>query len=243
MKATMTPTTHAGAMARHAAFATPEGRTTVPPMTANGRAGAPVTTVAFEHGAEIFAPGSGDGVVYRVRAGHVRLYKVLPDGRSITLALLGPGDVFTQDDVEDSYAGGVIADVLGGAVVELLDRAGFRAAIAHSPDLALETIESQERRLAALHMLIERLLARDTGVRLAATLLELAEAFGVPGPPGRVTIDLALTHQHLANMIGSNRVTVTRKLLEFQSVGAVRSAGRTSISIDPAALRAIMEAA
>lgn len=200
-----------------------------------------MTTVAVTHGAEIFAPGSGTGTVYRVRSGYVRLYKVLPDGRSITLALLGPGEFFSQDDAEDGYASGVIAEALGDVALEMLERSGFEEALSSSPELALETIASQERQLTALHTLVEHLLARDTGVRLATTLLALATAFGKDERDGRVLIGLALTHQSLANMIGSNRVTVTRKLIEFQAEGIVVSEGRNALRVDIAALREIAE--
>ena len=47
------------------------------------------STVNFLRGQEVFTPGTGQGMVYIVRSGCIRLYKVLPDGRSINLGLLG----------------------------------------------------------------------------------------------------------------------------------------------------------
>src|SRR5690349_17338157 len=61
------------------------------------RGGLIVTTVGFRAGEEIFAPGGGSTTVYRVASGYVRIYKVLQDGRSINLAMLRPGDYFSQD--------------------------------------------------------------------------------------------------------------------------------------------------
>jgi CRP/FNR family transcriptional regulator len=200
-----------------------------------------VTTVSHRGGDEIFAPGGGADTVYRVATGYVRLYKVLQDGRSINLALLGPGEYFSQDLTEDGYATGCIAEAMADAVVELIDRANFDQQISNNPDLAREMIDSQGRQLAGLHTLVEHLLARDTGVRLATTLLQLADGFGSERQDGRVTIGIPITHQGLANMIGSNRVTVTRKLLEFQQSRAVVAEGRNYLTIDPDALREISE--
>jgi CRP-like cAMP-binding protein len=58
-----------------------------------------------------------------------------------------------------------------------------------------------------------------------------------------MAIALPLTHQGLANMIGSNRVTVTRKLLDLQNEGLVRSLGRNAIAVDVDGLRQHIQAA
>jgi CRP/FNR family transcriptional regulator, global nitrogen regulator len=60
-------------------------------------------------------------------------------------------------------------------------------------------------------MMIETLAHRDMGSRLVSFLLILCRDFGVTGSTG-VTIDLKLSHQAIAEAIGSTRVTVTRLL-------------------------------
>jgi CRP/FNR family transcriptional regulator len=200
-----------------------------------------LTTVTFRGGEEIFTPGGGLDTVYRVSSGYVRLYKVLHDGRSINLAILGPGELFTQDQQIEGGSGGCIAEAISRTDVELLDRASFDQQIEGDPSLAREMIASQARQIGSLHQLVEQLLARDTGVRLATTLLQLADGFGTTRADGRVAIRLPITHQSLANMIGSNRVTVTRKLLELQQTRAVVSEGRNNMTIDPDALREVRE--
>jgi CRP/FNR family transcriptional regulator, cyclic AMP receptor protein len=215
-------------------------------LVANGasaarRGGLVTTTIGYRGGDEIFAPGGGSDAVYRVASGYVRLYKVLHDGRSINLALLGPGEYFSQDMCEDGYASGCIAEAMADTVVEMIDRAVFEEQITNNPDLARDMIDSQARQLSSLHTLVEHLLARDTGVRLATTLLQLADGFGTERADGRVAIGLPITHQGLANMIGSNRVTVTRKLLELQQSRAVVAEGRNNLTIDPDALREVSE--
>jgi CRP/FNR family transcriptional regulator len=187
------------------------------------------TTTTFQKGEVIFAPGSGFGLVYIVRAGCVRLFKILPDGRSINLALLGPNTIFTQEDGFDGIASGTTA----AAIVD-----STAALIAESPELAGAVVAGMTRRLTELQMLVEHLLVRDTSVRLATTLLSLASRFGRPSADGTVTITLPLTHQNLANMIGSNRVTVTRKLQELHEEGVVRATGRNALAVNLDRLRA-----
>lgn len=195
------------------------------------------STQWFAGGQEIFTPADGRGTVYIVRSGCVRLYKTLPDGRTITLGLLGPNTLFTQEEPLDGIASGSTAVALVDTTISMVQKDALAAIIAGSPELAAAVVTGMSRRLTELQTLVEHLLVRDTSVRLAATLLNLAERFGRPSADGMVAISLPLTHQALAQMIGSNRVTVTRKMHELQEGGYVRSLGRNAIAVNPPLLR------
>src|SRR5687768_2099234 len=205
--------------------------------------GSGASTVNFSRGQEVFTPGQGQGLVYIVRSGCVRLYKVLADGRSINLGLLGPNTVFTQEDISDGIASGSVAEALVDSTIAVVDMDSLASIIADSPELAAAMVTGMSRRLTELQTLVEHLLVRDTAVRLATTLLSLANRFGRPTADGMIAIALPVTHQSLAAMIGSNRVTVTRKLLELQEGGYVRSLGRNAIAVDPIKLREYAQAA
>lgn len=195
------------------------------------------STASYARGQEIFTPGQGHGLVYIVRSGCVRLYKVLADGRSINLGLLGPNTVFTQEDTADGLASGSVAEAMIDSTIAVVDTESLASIIADSPELAAAMVTGMSRRLTELQTLVEHLLVRDTAVRLATTLLALANRFGRPTADGMIAIALPVTHQSLAGMIGSNRVTVTRKLLELQEGSYVRSLGRNAIAVNPTKLR------
>jgi CRP/FNR family transcriptional regulator len=191
----------------------------------------------FSKGEEIFRPGHGGGQVYIVRSGFVRLYKVLPDNRSINLGLLGPNTVFAQEDAYDGLSTGATAVAMVDSTISIVDSEDLAGLIAESPDLAVAVVHGMNRRLTELQTLVEHLLLRDTAVRLVTSLYTLAKGFGRQTTDGLVAITLPLTHQTLANMIGSNRVTVTRKLIELQRDGFVRSLGRNAIAVNMDRLR------
>lgn|GEM_PF-1864134 len=200
---------------------------------ANGRRRSSATSsISFLRGQEVFSSGQGQGFVYIVRSGCVRLYKVLPDGRSINIGLLGPNTVFTQEDSADGIASGATAEALVDSTLSIVETNELASIIAESPELAAAIVAGMSRRMTELQTLVEQLLVRDTSVRLATTLISLATRFGRPTADGLVAISLSLTHQGLANMIGSNRVTVTRKLIELQESGGVKSLGRNAIAVD-----------
>ena len=202
------------------------------PPTSTRRRTSPTSSVSFLRGQEIFSSGQGQGFVYIVRSGCVRLYKVLPDGRSINIGLLGPNTVFMQEDAGDGIASGATAEALVDSTLSIVEMNELATIISESPDLAPAIVTGMSRRMTELQTLVEQLLVRDTSVRLATTLMSLASRFGRPTADGMVAISLSLTHQGLANMIGSNRVTVTRKLIELQESGGVKSLGRNAIAVD-----------
>ena len=200
-------------------------------------------TVSFAKGQEIFRPGQGFGQIYIVRSGFVRIFKALPDNRSINLGLLGPNTVFAQEDGFDGFSTGATAQAVVDSTLSIVNADELAGLIADSPDLAAAVVQGMNRRMTELQTLIEQLLMRDTAVRLATALFTLAKGFGRASGDGMISIALPLTHQALASMIGSNRVTVTRKLIELQRDGLVRSLGRNALSVHPERLRAYVQQA
>jgi CRP/FNR family transcriptional regulator len=195
----------------------------------------------YAQGQRLFSQGDGGGLFYVVRAGCIRLYKTLPDGRSINLGLLGPNTIFTQEDRADGLATGLIAEALVDSTVSVIEQDDLTAMIAHSPELAVALVEGMTRRLTDVQGLVEQILARDVTLRLATMLLTLAERFGRPlsagDGSGLSKIGIPVPHQLLANMIGSNRVTVTRKLSDLRAENLVHSLGRNLLAVDIEKLR------
>ena len=226
-----------------------EGRAQRSPVRSRTRSATPPATpgrvqqqrpanVSYSRGDLVFTPETGEGLVYIIRSGCIRLFKTLSDGRSINVGLLGPNTIFAQEDHLDGLASGTTAEAIVASTLSIVESGDLANLISDSPELASAVVAGMTRRLTELQTLVEHLLVRDTSVRLSVTLLNLASKFGRPTRDGLREITLPLTHQGLANMIGSNRVTVTRKLLELQRDGSVRSLGRNILAVDVGRLQA-----
>lgn len=186
----------------------------------------------------IMFSGENEETLFLIRSGWVRLYRVLQDDRTLVLGLLGPGEVFMQDMPSDGSVSATAADALTDTEVTEIPFERVGAVMAKSPAYASKLLGALASRQSASHDFIEQVLTRDTSVRLASILLDLAKAVGEPTETeGVLRITRSATHQALANMIGSNRVTVTRKLLDMQSRNLVRSLGRNSLEVDVNALQ------
>jgi CRP/FNR family transcriptional regulator len=166
--------------------------------------------------------------------GKLRLYNLLPNGRCITLSILGPGDIFLQWRAESQSLSCLCAEAMHSSRVLSATQKDMADVVAAEPSAAIELMTSFARRLTESQVLIEDLMNNSVNLRLYRTLLELSKQFG-RAENGASVIDYPLTHQRLADMIGSNRVTVTRKLHELMERGIVATRKNSTIVLKDAA--------
>lgn len=197
---------------------------TLPPDALRARAhpavDVPAGTVLFEEG----APCQGFPLVV---AGEVRVARGSPQGRSIELYRVGPGEMCVVS--ASSLFGSAPLAAHGVATqptrLVLLSPAEFEQWLQHEPFRRF-VFGIFADRLADLMALAEAVAFQRLDQRLAATLL------------GHGTT-LQITHQALADELGTVREIVTRLLRRFERAGWV-GLGRERIELrDPAALRAL----
>lgn len=189
-------------------------------------------TIALKTGEEIGPLYDQEMRFYVVETGKLRLYNLLPTGRTITLSILSEGDVFFQWRAEAAGLSCICAESMQPSRAIGVSERDLVELLGGEPAAAVDIISNFARRLTESQVLIEDLMNNSVNLRLYRTLLELAREFGLRSSAGRgAVIDMPLTHQRLADMIGSNRVTVTRKLLELQKRGMIAARGSGSIEI------------
>jgi CRP-like cAMP-binding protein len=93
------------------------------------------------------------------------------------------------------------------------------------------------RRRKQLETKLEHLVFKDVQAKLAALLLELGEEYGQENEEG-VLIGLKITHQEMANLIGSTRETISLTLAQFKKRGLLDMNGRAVILLDHEGLKA-----
>ena len=198
----------------------------------------PFVTIEYAPGQMIRTHADRDPLLYVVRSGRARLMEPLPDGRMVTLAILREGDLFgTTDERMPPQAN---AEAMTQSSVSLLHARDLPALIRIAPEAANLMVASLAAQLAIAHRMIGHILGHDTSTRLIALLLALADAFGESAEDGKALIAYPATHQDLAEMIGANRVTVSRKLSELQKAGLVIPERRNMMVVDVAGLTALL---
>ncbi len=163
----------------------------------------------------IFSPGAACDAIYFIEEGRVRLTRLSPEGKTVILALLGSGDLIGDAAWEagehDSYA-----ETLEESTIYQISRDAFQRLIKEHPEFSIRLIQILGGRLRQAQSRIEDLVFRQVPSRVARLLLSLAENHGRVTPKG-IRVEFPLTHQEIADLVGSSRVTVTQILNKFRT--------------------------
>jgi CRP/FNR family cyclic AMP-dependent transcriptional regulator len=186
----------------------------------------------------IYAPGAPADAAYWVRRGRIKISRLSSDGREITLGFCHSGDLFGEEALVTGAARSCQAQALDDATLLTLPAALFQRSLQEEAAFAfsLARLISTRRELAEEQ--IENLAFRDVGGRLALLLLSLAAQQGRRLPDGGTLLDTRLTHQELANCVGTTRETLTLTIDRFKTDGWIRLEGRMIAICEPEALRA-----
>ena len=183
-------------------------------------------------------PPSGEPSIWIVKRGHVRLSYYDVDGRSATVVLLHPGDIFGSltEEAEDA-AFGQQAQTATAVCLCRITRGHLDRLIHRYPDLAYRFTNATIQHVQRMHMRLATYMTRSVEARLALALLELEQEFGIDSEDGGRTIDLPISHRDLAEFIGSSREMVTHVLRRFRSKSYIDSARQQICILDVEGLR------
>jgi CRP/FNR family transcriptional regulator, global nitrogen regulator len=177
----------------------------------------PPVVETFDRGKTIFFPGDPAERVYFLIKGAVKLSRVYEAGEEITVALLRENSVFGVLSLLTKNRSDRFYHAVAFTPVEILSVPieQVEKAMKEDPDLPMVLLRGLSSRILQTEMMIETLAHRDMGSRLVSFILILCRDFGAQSGNG-ITIDLKLSHQAIAEAIGSTRVTVTRLLGELR---------------------------
>ena len=168
----------------------------------------------FRAGEVIFHRDDPGQVLYIIKDGKVKICIISPDGQEISLAVLGKGEYFGEFALLDGLPRSTDAVALEKVECYTLQRSDFHNAILKNPKIAILVMEALIKRLRNTDQMVEDLIFLDVYGRVAKKLLELADAHGVKVDDG-VRIDVRLTQQELASMVGASRESVNKVLGYF----------------------------
>ncbi len=191
----------------------------------------------YPRGQVITGPDADPDLIYLVKSGRVKISTYSPDGKEQILALLERGDLFGEL-APDEMSAQAHVEAFDACIVCTVQRTLFEDIIRNAPEVALRVIRVLARRLRTAEQEIEDLALRDVPGRLSALLLRLAEEYGERHDRG-IRLSLRLTHQDLANMVGSTRETITALINRFRDEGLLMVEHRILVILDRDRLRAI----
>lgn len=186
----------------------------------------------------IYLPGDRAHGVFFVGNGRVKVSKVTRDGKELTLAYRAAGDFFGDVCLLDGGPREEMAEAMEPSTTVEIERGALDRVLATTPAVAYQFTRSLITRRRELETKVEQLIFKDVGAKLAELLLRLGSEHGVENKRGLI-LGVKITHQEMANLIGSTRETVSLTLSQFKRKGFIETEGRKVILADREGLRAL----
>jgi CRP-like cAMP-binding protein len=189
----------------------------------------------FEPGQIVFREGDASDTCYIVRSGRARAVREHPDGRTITLATFGVGDIFGELAMfEDELRSATVEAVQQTEVVAVLGPDMRRLMVEH-PEISMRLVIALGRRLRETNERLAKQSFQTVQSRVAVVLGELA-AQAVAAGASEQEVLLTATQADLAKLAGSSRESASRFLAVLERAGVI-SQGRGRLVVhDPSAL-------
>ena len=209
--------------------------TPMPPRTRTGGrladqfdGGAIRTFNSKEH---IYREGDSANSVYRVEAGHICIYRVLPDGRRQVVDFAYPGDVVGLGAVGEHASS---AQATGRTLVRCLPVQALHEIIKRDAIVGLKVCEALSHELLAARELLFTVSQRTAAERLAGFLLALTHRNARRGEDAKEIV-LPMTRTDIADFLGLTIETVSRTFTKFRLDGIIELEQCVLVTINDAA--------
>lgn len=190
----------------------------------------------YRKGSVVFVQGEQGERCFAIVSGAVKISAYNADGREAVLAMLGPGDVFGELSPFDEAARSADATAAEDTELLSLDGEGLREAIRRNPQIGLALLRVLSKRLRLANESFQDVAFFDVGGRLARRLADMAATHGV-SHEGGVLIDMPISQERLAQMIGATRESVNKALAALTRRGLVKRTGKRYVVSDIEELR------
>jgi CRP-like cAMP-binding protein len=175
--------------------------------------------ITLKKGSLLFSPGDATRGFFVVLQGAVRLYRVSPQGKEISLEIAGEGGLLAEaslfSDVYHCYA-----EALKDSTVALIRRHEFLELIQKDPQFIAAWFHALSLKIIHLHQQIEELSLKTPRARIVSYILLLAEM------QGGASVTLPAHRKSIATLLGMTHETFYRSAKELENEGLVRFSGQ-----------------
>jgi CRP-like cAMP-binding protein len=189
----------------------------------------------FSAGEAVFREGDASSSCYVVREGRARAVREHLDGRQITLATFGPGDIFGELAMFDDELRSATVEATEELSVLAIAGGDMRRLMRDHPEIAVKLAVSLVRRLRAANERLARQSFQTVQSRVAGVLQQLVQQARAGGA-GERDVEITATQADVAQLAGSSRESASRFLAVLERAGVINQGRGRLIVHDPAAL-------
>ncbi|MBI3287435.1 MAG: Crp/Fnr family transcriptional regulator [Chloroflexi bacterium] len=180
------------------------------------------TMITTPAGKIFYTPEEMGEVLFLLKKGRVQLYRISREGKKLVIDTLGPGTLFGEMALVGQGMHDTFAEAVEDCLLCVMSRADLERLLTKKPAVALRIFELVGQRLMDVEARLEDIAFKSVPARLASLLVRLAKEHG--------SLITGLTHQDLADTVGTYRETTTQTLNQFKAQGLI-SIGRKRIEI------------
>ena len=183
-----------------------------------------ITTMSsVTKGRVFYRPEEPGEVLFILKEGRVQLYRISPEGKKLVISTLGPHSLFGEMALVGKNMHNTFAEAVEDCLICVMSRPDLERLILNKPQVALRILDTTGTRLRETEARLEDMAFKGIPARLASLLLRLSEEQASKDITG-------LTHQDLAESVGTYRETATQVLNDLKSQGFI-DIGRKRITI------------
>ena len=176
----------------------------------------------FKRGEYIFFEGESGDKFYIIKDGQVKLTKMIKNGDEQILNIFSNNDIIAEIVAFDKGNYPASAVTMTDTKVIVFDQSELEELILKHPSIGIKLLREMSGRLRRAQQNVRDLALKDSSARVAGLLIFLAEKYGKIKKE-KIILDISLTQQELASMIGSSRETVSRVLGKFEAEGLIKT--------------------
>lgn len=170
----------------------------------------------------IFMEGEEREAVYFIHSGTIKTFKVDYDGKEQIINLLQAGDMFPHIGFFEESPYPATAEVISDTVLFMIRIEDFDEFMITHPRIAMKVMKIMGQKISALTQRIQEMTSQDVHHRVVLALIRLAQESGLSDNQ-EIFIDIPITNQDVANIVGSSRETINRVLNQLKKEDLIES--------------------
>jgi CRP/FNR family transcriptional regulator len=179
---------------------------------------------SFRRRETVFSEGAPSGFFYILISGKVKMTKSSAEGKEIIIELISPGDFFGAFAALRGFPYPADAVAMADSVVLSIGRPDLLRIIERFPNLMYNLTSHLSERVREFPDVLKSIALERVELRISSLLLKLARKTGAKTEDGGLQINMKLTKQDIAEMVGSTVETTIRVMSRFEKAGLIKTA-------------------
>ncbi|WP_134686371.1 Crp/Fnr family transcriptional regulator [Brevibacillus migulae] len=194
----------------------------------------------YQRKANVFMEGEKRTAVFFIQEGIIKIYKTDINGNEQIVNFLKKGDMFPHVGFFDQSPYPATAEVVETAELIAIPIQLFEQTLLEVPSIAIKVMRVLGSKILELQHKLQAFSVHDVNYRIISILLRIAHEHGKQNG-NVIQIDIPLTHQEFANMVGSTRETVNRLFNQLKKEEIIAINRKRITILDVEALEAFLE--